>query len=108
MRSVFHESSPTIMNCSAIFTAPRCYEISDVLARLTAGGVQLAIVSSNSGENVERVLGANNARVVAHFASGQPSAANHRDEGKPIVRQWFFVSMTFLAGQSTPAIHTTP
>src|SRR5688500_4166929 len=31
--------------------------ISDVLARLAAGGVQLAVVSSNSRENVSRVLG---------------------------------------------------
>jgi len=44
--------------------------ISDVLARLAAGGVQLAIVSSNSRQNVERVLGADNARLMTHFACG--------------------------------------
>ena len=44
--------------------------ISDALHRLAAGGVQLAIVSSNSRENVERVLGVDNARLVAHFACG--------------------------------------
>ena len=44
--------------------------ISDVLHRLAVGGVQLAIVSSNSRENVERVLGANNAKLMAHFACG--------------------------------------
>ncbi len=44
--------------------------ISDVLTRLAAGGIQLAIVSSNSRENVERVLGVNNARLIAHFACG--------------------------------------
>jgi phosphoglycolate phosphatase len=44
--------------------------ISDVLHRLAAGGVQLAIVSSNSRENVERILGADNARLIAHFACG--------------------------------------
>jgi phosphoglycolate phosphatase len=44
--------------------------ISEVLHRLAAGGVQLAIVSTNSRENVERVLGANNARLIAHFACG--------------------------------------
>jgi len=44
--------------------------ISDVLHRLAAAGIQLAIVSSNSSENVERVLGAENARLVAHFACG--------------------------------------
>ena len=43
---------------------------SDVLHRLAAVGIQLAIVSSNSRENVERVLGADNARLVAHFACG--------------------------------------
>jgi phosphoglycolate phosphatase len=44
--------------------------ISDVLQRLAAVGMQLAIVSSNSRENVERVLGADNTRLVAHFACG--------------------------------------
>ena len=44
--------------------------ISDVLPRLVAGGVQLAMVSSNSRENVERVLGADNAKLIAHFACG--------------------------------------
>src|SRR5688572_23845339 len=44
--------------------------ISDALRRLAAAGIQLAIVSSNSRENVERVLGAGNARLVAHFACG--------------------------------------
>jgi len=44
--------------------------ITDVLHRLAAGGVQLAIVSSNSRENVERVLGVNNAKLIAHFACG--------------------------------------
>ena len=43
---------------------------SDVLHRLAAGGVQLAIVSSNSRANVERVLGVNNAKLIAHFACG--------------------------------------
>ena len=46
--------------------------ISQVLDRLAAGGVQLAVVSSNSRENVERVLGMNNARLIAHFACGVP------------------------------------
>src|ERR1043166_4422922 len=44
--------------------------MSDVLHRLAAGGVQLAIVSSNSRENVERILGMENARLIAHFACG--------------------------------------
>jgi phosphoglycolate phosphatase len=44
--------------------------ISEVLQRLAAGGVQLAMVSSNSRENVERVLGADNAKLMAHFACG--------------------------------------
>jgi phosphoglycolate phosphatase len=43
---------------------------SDVLHRLAAGGVQLAIVSSNSRENVERVLTANKAKLITHFACG--------------------------------------
>ncbi len=44
--------------------------ISDVLQQLVAGGVQLAMVSSNSRENVERVLGADNAKLMAHFVCG--------------------------------------
>jgi phosphoglycolate phosphatase len=44
--------------------------ISAVLTRLAASGVQLAIVSSNSRENVERVLGVSNAKLIAHFACG--------------------------------------
>jgi phosphoglycolate phosphatase len=44
--------------------------ISEVLRRLAQGGIQLAIVSSNSRENVERVLGVDNARLVAHFVCG--------------------------------------
>jgi phosphoglycolate phosphatase len=44
--------------------------IGDALRRLATSGVQLAIVSSNSRENVERVLGAENSRLVAHFGCG--------------------------------------
>ena len=44
--------------------------ISDVLHRLAAGGIQLAMVSSNSRENVERVLGTDNTQLMAHFACG--------------------------------------
>lgn len=44
--------------------------ISDVLHRLASIGIQLAIVSSNSRENVERVLRAENAKLIAHFACG--------------------------------------
>ena len=44
--------------------------ISEVMQRLAVGGVQLAIVSSNSRENVERVLGMENAQLIAHFACG--------------------------------------
>ena len=42
----------------------------EVLHRLAACGVQLGIVSSNSRENVERVLGTENAKLIAHFACG--------------------------------------
>lgn len=44
--------------------------IRDVLHRLAAGGVQLAVVSSNSRENVERVLGVENAKLMTHLACG--------------------------------------
>ena len=44
--------------------------ISDGLHRLAAGGVQLAVVSSNSRENVQRVLGVENAKLMTHLACG--------------------------------------
>ena len=44
--------------------------VREVLHRLAAGGVQLAVVSSNSRENVERVLGVDNVRLMAHMACG--------------------------------------
>ena len=44
--------------------------ISETLARLAAGGAQLAIVSSNSRENVERVLGAEDVKRITHWACG--------------------------------------
>jgi phosphoglycolate phosphatase len=44
--------------------------ISDALHRLATGQVQLAVVSSNSRENVERVLGMNSTKLITHFACG--------------------------------------
>jgi len=45
-------------------------EVSDVLRRLSQAGIQLAIVSSNSRENVERVLGSENVAFLAHLGCG--------------------------------------
>lgn len=42
----------------------------EVLQRLAADGIQLAVVSSNSRANVERVLGVANVRLLRHFACG--------------------------------------
>lgn len=44
--------------------------IADALHRLAVSGVQLAIVSSNSRENVERVLGRDNAGLIGCYACG--------------------------------------
>ncbi len=44
--------------------------ISDVLHRLVAAGVQLAVVSSNSRANVERVLGVENVKLMTQLACG--------------------------------------
>jgi len=44
--------------------------MSEALQCLAKGGVTMAIASSNSRENVERVLGTENARLIAHFACG--------------------------------------
>ena len=44
--------------------------MAEALRHLAESGVQLGIVSSNSRENVERVLGAENSKRIAHFACG--------------------------------------
>ena len=44
--------------------------IADVLQRLTEAGIKVAIVSTNSRENVERILGSANAGFVSHFGCG--------------------------------------
>src|SRR4051812_2946800 len=44
--------------------------IGDVLDRLAAAGVQLGVVSSNSRENVERILGTQHGRLIAYFGCG--------------------------------------
>jgi phosphoglycolate phosphatase len=41
-----------------------------LLARLSGAGVRLAIVSSNSEENVRRILGPANSALIAHYACG--------------------------------------
>ena len=44
--------------------------VAEMLQRLSACGIQLAVVSSNSRVNVERILGPHNAALVKHFACG--------------------------------------
>jgi phosphoglycolate phosphatase len=44
--------------------------VGDMLRQLAAAGVTLGIVSSNSRENVERILGPKNASLIDHFACG--------------------------------------
>jgi phosphoglycolate phosphatase len=44
--------------------------IDEVLRRLAGAGIQLAVVSSNSRENVERILGMENARLINYFNCG--------------------------------------
>lgn len=44
--------------------------IGETLRHLSAAGIQLAIVSSNSRENVEHILGAENAALIHHYACG--------------------------------------
>lgn len=42
----------------------------EMLVSLASAGIQIAIASSNSRENVERVLGEGNAKLITHFACG--------------------------------------
>jgi phosphoglycolate phosphatase len=56
--------------------------VDEVLHGLVAAGVQLAVVSSNSRENVERILGTANARLITYFGCGvsmfgKPSRLRH-------------------------------
>lgn len=44
--------------------------ITTVLQRLAESGVTLAVVSSNSAANVERILGPGNTRLISHFFCG--------------------------------------
>jgi phosphoglycolate phosphatase len=44
--------------------------VCEMLERLNADGVELAIVSSNSRDNIERVLGADHARLIRHYECG--------------------------------------
>lgn len=44
--------------------------ITEVLRRLAQGGIELGIASSNSRENVEQVLGRENALLMRHFSCG--------------------------------------
>jgi phosphoglycolate phosphatase len=60
--------------------------IHEVLTRLAAGGVQLAIVSSNSRENVERILGRDNGRLIAYFGCGV-SLFGKADKLRQAIRQ---------------------
>jgi len=41
-----------------------------MLRRLASGGARLAVVSSNSTENVQRILGPANVALIGHFACG--------------------------------------
>ena len=44
--------------------------IPEVLQRLTQAGIKVAVVSTNSRENVERILGVQNAGLISHFGCG--------------------------------------
>jgi phosphoglycolate phosphatase len=44
--------------------------VGEMLERLAGSGVQMAVVSSNSRENVVRILGPGNAGHISHFACG--------------------------------------
>ena len=44
--------------------------INDALQRLVDAKIQVAIVSSNARENIERILGPTNTRLITHFGCG--------------------------------------
>ena len=60
--------------------------ITEALTRFTTGGAQLAIVSSNSRENVERVLGVENSKLIRHWACGV-SMLGKASKLRQVVRQ---------------------
>lgn len=59
-----------VLKTQALDSIPLFPGVPAILARLAARDVAVAIVSSDSEDNVRRALGPANARLVAHFACG--------------------------------------
>lgn len=60
--------------------------ITDLLRKVTAQGVKLAIVSSNSEANVRRVLGADNAALIGYYGCGTSLFGKRRKFKKAMER----------------------
>lgn len=56
--------------------------VGEMLAHLARAGVTLAIVTANSRENVHRVLGPDNVRLIEHFECGASIFGKHSRIGK--------------------------
>ncbi|GAB3325984.1 HAD family hydrolase [Larkinella ripae] len=69
--------------------------ISELLQQLSAQGVQLAIVSSNSEENIRRVLGAQNAALISYYGCGT-SVFGKRAKFRKLIQKTGFRSADIL------------
>ncbi len=67
-------SFAAIMRSSAV---PLFAEVPETLAQLARAGTALAIVTANSEENVRRILGPENGRLIGHYACRLPLFGKH-------------------------------
>ncbi len=74
---------------------------SDLLRRLHAGGVTLAIVSSNTEDNIRRILGAENAALISAYACGASIFGKAAAFRRVLKRTGLPPAKTFCIGDET-------
>ncbi|RIV26877.1 HAD family hydrolase [Fibrisoma montanum] len=72
--------------------------VSRLLTQLSANGVQLAIVSSNSKDNVRQVLGPDNAALIRHYECGTALFGKQRKFRKVMAKSGVAPSETLCVG----------
>lgn len=75
--------------------------VSEIFAALSTAGVRLAIVSSNTEANVRKILGADNAARIEHFACGASMFGKGRRFRSVIRRAGVDASKTLCIGDET-------
>ncbi|GAB3951205.1 HAD-IA family hydrolase [Spirosoma harenae] len=72
--------------------------VSNLLKQLSDMGVQLAIVSSNSEENIRHVLGTQNAALISHYGCGTSVLGKSRKFRKLVAKSGFSPSDILCIG----------